>query len=178
MNESIKFKTISGNYQYRKRRKFITFEECLKSALKFKYRQEWAKNESRYYKSAKYHGWFDKCVKHMYSPHIEYNKKWTLDTILIEIKKYKTREEWHKNSNGSYFAAKRDGHFELCIQKMKEWNGKKYDKNFLLNDAKNYNRRIDWFRNSTAAYKQAKRYGCFKECVQHMGKPHNKGNEK
>ena len=57
---------------------------------KYKSRAEWKRRSSGSYKAAKRCGLFDEIVSRMQRPAVQ--KKWTIQTILAEAKKHKTRE--------------------------------------------------------------------------------------
>jgi predicted GIY-YIG superfamily endonuclease len=143
---------------------FWTFEECIKSANKYKTNNEWLKKDSGAYNAAKRNGWLDECRKHM---KVGRNRGyWTLKLCLNESKKYKTPSEWSKNEPNSYSAACRNGWKEECTShmiKIKVWS-----KEECIEIAQKYERITDWLQSNKNSYQAAYRNGWLSECCSHM----------
>jgi hypothetical protein len=97
---------------------FWTKERCLNEALKYDTRTDWRSGSMNSYRVAKKNGWFDECVKHM-GPVVKYKGFWVKELCIEEAVKYKTKNEWKKNSIGSYESARRNGWFDECVKHMK-----------------------------------------------------------
>ena len=110
---------------------------------KYKSRAEWKRRSSGSYKAAKRCGLFDEIVSRMQRPAVQ--KKWTIQTILAEAKKHKTRAAWRKVEAGSYSAAIRLGCLAEATKKMKVLNQKgKWNKQAVMRDARRYQYRSEW----------------------------------
>ncbi len=193
LNESKKYKTrsewqknSSGSYnsarkngwldectehmkRFNKPNKYWVKKKCITEAKKYKTRSEWAKNSSGSYNSAKINGWLDECTKHM----IEVLKPkgyWTKELCLVEAKKYKTRNEWQKNSQTSYNKSRMNGWYDECILHMeiKKIPSTYWTKELCLVEAKKYNSKSKWKKNNSSSYNSARINGWFNECTKHM----------
>jgi len=82
---------------------YWTFERCIEEARKHKTITEWINSNAASYQSAKSNEvLFQKCTSHMERM---WERKWTVELILKESKKYLTKQEWIKSSPQSYDAA-------------------------------------------------------------------------
>lgn len=90
---------------------YWTKEKCIKEAKKYKTKADWERGSSSSHSSArKNKEWLNECTQHMIKP--KQAGYWTKELCITEAKKYKTRSDWAKNSNGSY---------RKVIRKNKEW---------------------------------------------------------
>lgn len=87
---------------------------CKNLALKYEDRSSFSKKHRGAYKTILRNNWQDKCFFHM--NYIQ--KPWTNNEIIKDAKKYKTRQEWDKNSSAAQLARKRKI-IELCCNHMK-----------------------------------------------------------
>ena len=145
-----------------------TFECCYNSALKYKTRTEWRKNERSHIKAAKINNYIDKCTAHMPKGYKEdCKKKWTNENILKEALKYKTRKEWHKSSPVSYDLAVQNRLYKECVKHMINLKPQLTEKQ-IIESALKYKRRGDWCIYHRSAYMKAKRINIFEQCTKHM----------
>jgi len=80
-----------------------TKEKCLIEAKKYKTKSEFKKNSSNAYQAAHRNNWYIDITKHMIllkKP----NNYWTLENCLIEVKKYKSYNDFKKNQLGAHDA--------------------------------------------------------------------------
>jgi hypothetical protein len=148
---------------------YWTKENCLKEALKYKTRQEWAKTNVTSYVRAKKHNWLNECIVHM----IETRKLpgyWNKENCLKEAFKYQTYGEWQKNNSSSYNSAKKNGWYEECTAHMVKKPKTKILLTFELCmvDALKYQTKKEWLINSGFAYNWAKRNKVYTKCTAHM----------
>ena len=94
--------------------------------------------------------------------------KWTIESILEDAKKYKTKAEWRKNSGGAYIAAHKKQIVDLACAHMEVLWKKKWTEEAILKDAKKYNTRSEWEKNSVSAYCAANRTGLMDKATAHM----------
>jgi superfamily II DNA or RNA helicase len=152
----------------RKSMKYWTKEKCLESALKYKTKIDWIKNDSTSYQNARENGWLNECCKHMEALKIN----WTKDECIENALKYQTRIDWVKNDRSAYEAARRYNWVEECCVHMKKLKGC-WTLETCKNDALQYNAKIDWRTNSSGAYTVATKNGWIEECCKHMTRPKN-----
>ena len=141
-----------------------TKEAILEDAKKYQSKIEWKKNSSGYYSAIK-KGFLKEASAHM-SSYIKPTVKWTKEAILEDAKKYRSKIEWKKNSNGYNAALKRGIIKEACSHMEVLWE-KKWTKEAILEDAKKYNSRMEWHKNSTGYY-VAVLNGWLDEACRHM----------
>ena len=97
---------------------YWTLERCKEDALKYNGRKEWAKNSPAAVDAAHDNGWKDECCAHMKRLKVPIST-YTKEEVLATALKYKSRNEWHKNSNGTLRAAKLNGWYEIATSHMK-----------------------------------------------------------
>ena len=95
------------------------------------------------------------------------NKKWTVQSILEDAKKYKTRSEWKRLSKSAYQQAVSRRILAKACQHM-TLQLKKWTKKAILQDAKKYKTRSEWKTNSGSAYNAARTKKIFDQAVAHM----------
>ena len=92
------------------------------------------------------------------------NGKWYKETVFEESKKYTSRNDFKKNSNGAYFVALKNG----WLDEM-DWfvDGRKpngyWTKERIYTEAKKYTKRTEFARNCVKGYKTANRNGWLDE---------------
>lgn len=95
------------------------------------------------------------------------NHKWTSENIFKEALKYKTVNEFSKNSKSAYGAANRMGiSNEVCSHMHKAvifWS-----EDLVFIEAKKYKTRQDFKKSSPKAYSASRRLGIHDECCMHM----------
>lgn len=95
-----------------------TFEKVKKIALRFSHKSEWSKKHRRSYDIAHRNGWIDKLSGHMKTP-ARPLPKWDKKNVLRDAKKYKTKSEWWKASNGAHLSARKNGWFDEATLHMR-----------------------------------------------------------
>ena len=145
-----------------------TKERCLKSAMKYTSRSNWAEGDSRAYGAAYRHGWLEDCCAHMRKP----KQKWTKERCLTSAMKYTSRSAWNKGDQKAYTAAQRHGWLDDCCQHMRNPN-QKWTKERCLRAAKKFTTRSAWSEGDNNSYIAAIRNGWFEECCAHMQSPQN-----
>lgn len=92
-----------------------TLDRCIKEALKFKTRREFARNSNSAYNSARRYGWLNKVCRHMKTVKVKPVGYWTKKRCEQEALKYKTRQEFYIKCGGAYSASFRNGWLnEVC----------------------------------------------------------------
>ena len=82
----------------KKRNNFWNEESCLAEAQKYKNISSWVKANGSSYQVAQLNPkWFKECTAHMDRL---WQKKWTVETVLDDAKKYSTLQDWVKSSTG------------------------------------------------------------------------------
>ncbi|QNJ55308.1 hypothetical protein vBValMR11Z_382 [Vibrio phage vB_ValM_R11Z] len=147
-----------------------TTERLKEDALKYKTRNEWQKNSSGY-DAARKRGIIDECCGHMPATRQKPSGYWTLERLKEDALKYKTRNEWYKNSSGAYQTARKRGIIDECCSHMTTtrkpsgyWTTER-----LKEDALKYKTRREWQKKSSA-YQAARIQGILDECCGHMPK--------
>lgn len=146
-------------------------EDLLESARKYKTKSEWAEYDgSAYVIAIKNKKLFLKCTAHMEKMKIK-PSVWTEPAILEEVKKYKTRKEWAKNSASSYSAARKLGaaFINLCTAHMAR-KIIEYNEQLLLESAKKYKTITEWKTKDRPAHWAAQKIGkaFIEKCKAHM----------
>jgi hypothetical protein len=94
-------------------------------------------------------------------------RKWTKEKCAKEAAQYRTRNEFKKNSNGAYQAAKRYGYLQEITQHMPAI-ADLWTKQRCAAEAKKYSRRTDFQLACGPAYNAAWREGWLDEITSHM----------
>ena len=76
------------------------------AALKHKYKKDFNLAYPGAYEAAKKYGWFAEATVHLENKR-PIPLKWTEEKVIADAKKYATRSEWKKASQGAYTAARR-----------------------------------------------------------------------
>jgi predicted GIY-YIG superfamily endonuclease len=89
--------------------------------------------------------------------------KWNFRQIKLSAKKYKTKAEWRKSKNSSYWVANNRGltnnkHIISHFSKPKKWTLQK-----IINDAKKYRSKKSWYETPKSSYDAAKSRGLLKD---------------
>ena len=86
-------------------------------------------------------------------------KKWnSKETIIEEVKKYKTYKEWALDSPSSYGAARRLNLIKFIQNNfLPKHYRDDFDNDFIIKDAQKYKSRVDWIKNSKSAYNAARK---------------------
>lgn len=118
-------------------RKKWTYKDIKIEALKYSNRNDFRKRSSAY-GAARYRGILDDVCSHMATDrkigHNPHNKKWTIETITEEAKKYSMRSEFKQSSEGAYDAAKEMKILDLVCSHMKLSNNSSRLEIELLNE--------------------------------------------
>lgn len=133
---------------------YWTYENCKKEAQKYTSRNEFCKNCSSAYQTAKRNGWFN---DYDWFEESKTGKKWTYDTCKEEAKKYKSRGDFYKGCGSAYNVAKKNGwldDYDWFISKAKKW-----DYESCMKEAKKYKTKNDFHINNSSAYAVALKNG-------------------
>lgn len=88
------------------------------------------------------------------------NRKWNRENVINESKKYKSKSEFKKNSNGAYNYARK--HNILCemiwLKKPDIWNKKWNNDESVINESKKYKSKTEFKKNSRGAHCYAWRH--------------------
>jgi len=85
-------------------------ENCIEDARKYNKKTDWYENSPSAVSAAKMNGWYEECTQHIpkYIPKLK-TTYWSKERCISEIKKYKTKTEFYKNSSGAYTACVKNG---------------------------------------------------------------------
>ena len=146
-------------------------KRCMEEALKYTLISDWANGSSASYTQARKNGWYDECITHMKNQRIRLDS-WTKELCHAEALKYKTKNEWIKNNNNSYRAARANGWYDEFITHMVVLKVKEsyWTKELCHVEALKYTTRNEWRRNGFSSYKTAKTNGWLDECCTHIVK--------
>jgi predicted RNA-binding protein YlxR (DUF448 family) len=161
-------KFIQNNFLPKSRRDDFDNDFIIKDAQKYNSRVDWIKNSKSTYNAAKKKNILDEACRHMIASREK--KKWKdKETIIEEVKNYKTYKEWIYSSPSSYHAAIK---FKLLKFIQNSFLPKHYrddfDNDFIIKDAQKYKSRVDWIRNSQSAYNAARKKNILDEACRHM----------
>lgn len=133
------------------------------SALKYKTKAEFQRNDCSKYILARNRGILDKVCSHMKLQ----RKKWTNEDLAAEAKKYKTRAEFQRKSRiAESVARKRHILDEICSHMNfchKKWTNKN-----LAKEAKKYKTRKELQIKNCSAYQAAQKRGILDHICSHM----------
>ncbi len=104
---------------------------------------------------------------------------WTLERCKEDALKYKSRNEWQKNSSSGYSTAAKNKWLDKCVTHMRYINrqliirNKKIilTKEMCIESARQFNTVTEWQKNGGGSYNKARQMGWFDECIIHMNKP-------
>ena len=136
-------------------------------AKKYKTRSEFSTKRGSAYDWARVNGVLDEVCAHMQRPAAA--KKWNLEKIKEEAKKYPTRNEFRKQSGGAYEWARTNGLLDAVCTHMKR--PKKWDLAKIKAEAKKYNSRNEFRKKAGGAYQWAIANGLLDEICTHMQRP-------
>jgi hypothetical protein len=109
--------------------------------------------------------WIDRYYTRLRKP----NNFWTLDNLIKDAKKYKSRREWKMNSPGAYSRALKDKLMNKCCNHMSaSKTARKWNLETCKVDALKYKTRKEWNIKSSGAYGKAFDNGWIELCCSHM----------
>jgi len=97
-----------------------TKEKILEDAKKYNSVTKWNQNSRGAYQAAVNKKFLEEATKHMKtkSDLLKSPRKWPKEKVLIDAKKYSSKNMWHKKSSSAYSAAKRYGFFKEATKHM------------------------------------------------------------
>ena len=96
-------------------------------------------------------------------------QKWTIETLVIEARKYQTRNAFRKGSSAAYQAAHgRSSLDRICSHMEPSKTGKKWFKETVAEEAKKYPSRVMFEKGSSGAYDAALKNGWMDDVCEHM----------
>ena len=143
-------------------------ELCMESALKYKTKVEWEKNDNNAYSASRRNGWYEECTTHM--PNL-INKRgyWTKEKCMENASQYTVKEKWKKENNAAYCAARKNGWYYECTVHMTNITTPNYwTKERCMQEALKYNTISEWRTNNQSSHNKAKKENWFEECTAHM----------
>lgn len=146
-------------------------ERCIEEARKYKTRTSWGNSSVSSIKSARVNGWFDECVAHMLPPKNKPKGYWNdKEKCITEAKKYKTRAEWARGSDGTYRAARKNKWVTECTSHMIQLQKPDgyWTKERCTKVALKYKTRNEWREGHRPSYQAAITSGFLDECNKHM----------
>ena len=161
-------KFIQNNFLPKSRRDDFDNDFIIKDAQKYNSRVDWIKNSKSTYSAAKKKNILDEACRHMIASREK--KKWKdKETIIEEVKNYKTYKEWIYSSPSSYRAARRLNLIKFIQNNfLPKSRRDDFDNDFIIKDAQKYKSRVDWIRNSQSAYNAARKKNILDEACRHM----------
>jgi predicted GIY-YIG superfamily endonuclease len=136
-----------------------TFEKCKEEALKFTYKGEFGKKSNSAYNAARRYKWLNKICSHMITLKDSFPKNyWTKNRCEKEALKYKTRNEFYKNSSGAYMACIKNKWLDQVCSHM-NGKGKKpngyWNKQRCIEAIENFSSLKEFRKKNYSAYKSA-----------------------
>lgn len=93
------------------------------------------------------------------------NRKWNSKNVIEESKKYESKVQFKKNSNGAYSYARRHNLLKemTWFKTPEKWNKKWKDDNGVIEESKKYKSKSEFKKNSRGAYGYARKHNLLKE---------------
>lgn len=93
------------------------------------------------------------------------NRKWNSKNVIEESKKYESKVQFKKNSNGAYGYARRHNLLKemIWLKKPDIWNKKWKDDNSVIEESKKYGSKSEFKKKSCSAYDYARQHNLLKE---------------
>ena len=98
-------------------------------------------------------------------------KKWTLDELKREARKYKTRGAFQKGNWNAYKASQRRGILKEICSHMEGTPQVKWSNKMLFSEARKYKTRNEFAKGSPNAYRVCQKRGILNNVCSHMKKP-------
>lgn len=157
------------------------FEELQEEALKYKTRAEFAKKNTGAYLSSKRRGFYDQITSHMpirvdQSKENNPNSFWTLDKLIEEALKFKSKKEFRKGNPAAYLAATRNKDYhkisshmpkKICIKGSNNPNYV-WTSEMLSEEALKYKTRGEFQKNNPSALYTAWKRQLLNQICSHM----------
>ena len=139
-----------------------TYETCLEEAKKYDKKTDFQTKSGGAYDAARKNGWlldYDWFINAGASISAS-RTKWTYETCFEEAKKYKSRNELRKGSNGAYGVALKNGWLDDYTWFVKPpAHNKKWTRETCFEEAKKYGTRSKFQKGSHGAYEAARLNG-------------------
>lgn len=162
--------------KYVKRGYWQVKENVLADAKQYSYKTAWAKGNSSAYNAAKKYGWFEEVCSHMVSPKVPMGH-WTLENLIADAKKYRTRADWKRGNQSAYATACQRDLLEQCCANMER--DRKPDgywtKAQVIETAQRYKTIAEWSLAESGAYDAAKTKGWMDDATGHMVRIYSHG---
>jgi hypothetical protein len=141
----------------------------MEDAKRFDSLSLWEKHSKSAVRVARKMGILEEATSHMTK-----NKKWSIQDLIEDAKKYSTRSEWAANSN-AYHYAKRRKILDICCSHMSKppAHNKKWNHQNALEEARKYKTRGEWIKKSSASYRYCRDNNLLDEARSQM--PHQSG---
>lgn len=139
-------------------------------AKKFNSFSEWKTHSPLSFVAATNHGWIKdaEVVGHL-KKGVVYNRKWNIDAVLLDAKKYSTKSDWKRQSPSAYKAAVDQGVMhEATVHMTTPSRVSVWTKEEVLASARNFGYRFAWKSAAPTAYSTARRKGYLEEATAHM----------
>jgi len=150
---------------------YWTKSRCHKEALKYKTRGEF-RDESKAYPRALAKGWLDAICQHMTSTRAPVGFWNDKERCAEEAKKYDSRGEFEKGSNGAYrYARKNQWLDEICSHMAGAKPNNYWTKERCHQEALKYQTRTAFQNGSSRAYSAARKKHWLDEICSHMYSP-------
>lgn len=141
-------------------------DQCIKDALKYNAKWEWAKASKTLHDRAKANMWKEECCAHMTDGY----RVWDDYTCLVSAFQYNTKNAWKKGDRRGWEAAVRRGIKELCCLHMKPVQGK-WTLETCKADALRFRTRNEWKMNNRGAHSAACKKKWLETCCAHISPP-------
>lgn len=139
-----------------------TYEKCYMEALKYEYYNDFVKNSRAYYRVAYRNGWIVDYTW-LIQVFVKKVKAWTYELCVEESKKYSSRNEFSKKSNGAYNMARINGWLDEFVWLKPQihppgyWT---YEK--CAEESKKYKTLAEWRMKNQTSYNRARDNGWIK----------------
>lgn len=140
-----------------------TYEKCYMEALKYEYYNDFVKKARAYYRAAYRSGWV---VDYTWlkQVHVKTVKTWTYEMCVEESKKYTSRSEFSKKSNGAYAMSRKNKWLDGFVWLKPQLHPSGYwTYERCAEESKKYRTTSEWRKKSQMSYKVATNNGWKKD---------------
>lgn len=140
-----------------------TYEKCYMEALKYEYYNDFVKKSRAYYRVSYRNGWV---VDYTWLKQVHFQtvKAWTYELCVEESKKYNSRNEFSKKSNGAYNMARINGWLDEFVWLKPQIHPAGYwTYEHCAEESKKYRTLIEWRKKNQTSYNKARDNGWIKE---------------
>ena len=144
-------------------RNYYSYNKCYEEALKYKKYDDFVKKSRAYYRASYRNGW---TTDYFWLEKVNDKKvkKWTYELCAEESKKYTSRGEFNKKSNGAYSAALKNNWLDKFTWLIPQCHPSGYwTKKTCAEESKKYKTLTEWRENNQTSYNKARDNDWIKE---------------